>query len=162
MLRYLYASFAFIAALTLAAPLVHAQGYNLNGQLQPGNTATPAISSQSVPGLGLYFGPSPKGAGVIGHLESGTGSGITPTVSSCGTGTLTTGSTDTAGDVTATGATSCTVTFSAAYTAVPSCSVTDYTTAAGLKAAVTNTAIVVTGLTSGDRFSYVCVAKSGG
>lgn len=85
-----------------------------------------------------------------------------PVVSTCSTGALTTGSSDTAGDVTATGATACTITFGTAFVAVPSCVISDYTTAAALKAAVTNTAIVVTGLTSGDRFSWICVAKAGG
>jgi hypothetical protein len=85
-----------------------------------------------------------------------------PVVSTCSTGALTAGSSDTAGDVTATGATACTITFGTAFVAVPSCVVSDYTTAAALKAAVTNTAIVVTGLTSGDRFSWICMAKAGG
>src|SRR5690348_17649824 len=50
---------------------------------------------------------------------------------------LTTGSTDTDGEVTATGATACTLTFGTAFTAVPSCVLTDETTAAALKAATT-------------------------
>lgn len=85
-----------------------------------------------------------------------------PTVTSCGTGTVTANSTDTAGSVTATGATSCTVLFNASYAATPFCTVTDNTTAAALKAAPAGAGIVVTGLTTNDVFSYICIGQNGG
>ena len=86
-----------------------------------------------------------------------------PTVGTCGTGAALTGSTDVAGQVHATGATACTMTFNVAYSSQPFCVATDNTTAAGLKVTYsTGVSITVTGLTSGDTFSYVCVGQTGG
>ena len=88
----------------------------------------------------------------------------TPTVSTCGTGTVTTGSTDNAGEVTATGAATCTVNFTVSGTSgfqtVAFCTVTDETTVAALRiSAISTTAFTVTGLTSGDKFMYHCFGK---
>lgn len=86
-----------------------------------------------------------------------------PVVSGCGTGTLGAGSGDMAGEFTATGATGCTLTFGTPYVTAPSCAVTEETVnTAARTTTVTNTALVVASGTSGSKYSYVCVAKSGG
>lgn len=111
--------------------------------------------------VALYAG-SALAMAIDANLHVQTISGTKPTVSSCGTGATAAGSTDVAGTVTATGAAACTVIFHAAYTAVPSCVVSDVTTAAGLKVVATASQFVVTGLTSGDAFTYICMVQSGG
>jgi hypothetical protein len=84
----------------------------------------------------------------------------TPTIGTCGTGTVTAGSTDNAGEVTSTGATTCTVNFSAAWGAVPFCTVTDETTAAALRiSAISASAFTVANLTSGDKFMWMCFGR---
>lgn len=150
------------AALTLNAPLRHAVAQGVIVPLQNGFATAPSLFGVGDTLSGFYFGTNR--AGVAGHLESGLKTANNaPALSTCGTGSLTAGSTDTAGDVTATGATACTLTFGTAFAASPSCVATDYTTAAGLKVLPsTGVSITVSGLTSGDRFSYICVAKSGG
>lgn len=86
-----------------------------------------------------------------------------PAISACGTGTLATGSSDTAGEFTATGATGCTLTFGTAYATAPSCTVTEETVnTAARTTTVTATTLVVASGTSGSKYSYVCFAKSGG
>lgn len=81
-----------------------------------------------------------------------------PTATTCGTGTATAHSTNMAGQITATGATTCTVTFGApAWSFAPFCSVTDVTTAAALRISASGTtSITVTNLTSNDVFNWVC------
>lgn len=81
-----------------------------------------------------------------------------PTATTCGTGTVTAHSNNMAGQITATGATTCTVTFGLPnWTFTPFCSVTDVTTIAALRvSAASATAITVTGLTSSDVFNWVC------
>lgn len=87
----------------------------------------------------------------------------TPALTSCGTGTLATGSSDMAGEFTATGATGCTLTFASAYATAPSCVVTEETVnTAARTTTVTATTIVVASGTSGSKYSYVCMAKAGG
>lgn len=90
-------------------------------------------------------------------LELNTGTAA-PTATTCGTGTVTTHSNNVAGQITATGATTCTVTFGApAWSFTPFCTATDVTTAAALRiSAASATAITVTNLTSGDVFNWVC------
>lgn len=88
--------------------------------------------------------------------------GTLPTVTSCGTGTVTAGATNMAGKVTATGATACTLVFDTTnpFTNAPVCTVTDQTTAAGLQITYnTSVSFTVAGLTSGDAFSYICIGK---
>jgi hypothetical protein len=86
-----------------------------------------------------------------------------PTLSSCGTGAVVGNATDIAGEVHATGATACTVAWTGTFTAQPYCVATDATTAAGLKVAYNTTvSFTVTGLTSGDTFTYVCIGQAGG
>lgn len=81
-----------------------------------------------------------------------------PTATTCGTGAVTAKSTNTAGEVTATGATTCTLTFGApAWTNTPFCTVEEETTLASYRvSAISVTAFTVTGLTSNDKFMYVC------
>jgi len=96
-----------------------------------------------------------SGATVSVELNMGTAA---PTVTSCGSGTVTAHSTNTAGEVTATGATACTVTFGApAWAFQPFCTVTDETTASALRiSAISTTAFTVANLTSGDKFMWTC------
>jgi hypothetical protein len=94
----------------------------------------------------------PAGLYVGGHLNQAS-AGTT----SAGAGTMTA----TAGICTAAAATTCVVTFSAAFQAVPVCMVTDQTTAANgaLKALPTTTNLTITTASSSDVFSYVCVGN---
>lgn len=86
-----------------------------------------------------------------------------PVLSSCSTGALGTGSSDTAGDVTATGSTTCTLTFGTAFATAPSCVVMDLTAPSrAFTLTVTNTAIAIAAMTSGDKMSYICLGKAGG
>ena len=88
-------------------------------------------------------------------------SGSLPTVTTCGTGTVTAGSTNNGGEVTATGATSCTVNFtSSPFATVAFCTVSEETTAAAIRISAQSTsAFTVTGLTSGDKFTFHCFGK---
>lgn len=138
---------------------VAAQG--VIGSFQNGIATAPSVFGQADNLAGLYFGT--KKVGVAGHLLSAIGSGAAPTLGTCGTGAVTANSTDNAGEVTATGATSCAVVFGAAFTSQPFCVATDNTTAAGLKLAYTAaTGFTVTGLTSSDAFTYICLGQTGG
>jgi hypothetical protein len=86
-----------------------------------------------------------------------------PVVSACGTGALATGSTDTAGEVTMTGATGCTLTFGTAFASAPTCVTTQETiNTAATTTTVTATALVIAAAASGNKFSYICVGKLGG
>lgn len=150
------------AALVIQATVfAWAQGFSLNNLLA-GVPTGPVIASAVDELSGLYFGTNR--VGFAGHMESGQkASGNTPALSSCGTGTLAAGSTDTAGEFTATGATGCTLTFGTAYAAAPSCSVTEETvnTATTTKTVTASTIVVASG-GSGSKYSYLCLAKSGG
>lgn len=92
------------------------------------------------------------------------GAGTTaPVVSACGTGALGTGSSDFAGDVTATGATGCTLTFGQAFATAPSCTFTNLTVPSrAYTVTVSATAIVFASLTAADKVAYICVGKGGG
>jgi len=86
-----------------------------------------------------------------------------PAVSACGSGALGTGSSDMAGDVTATGATGCTLTFGRAYATAPSCVFTNLTVPSrAYTVAVTAASITLASLTAADKVAYVCIAKAGG
>lgn len=83
-----------------------------------------------------------------------------PTVGTCGTGTITANSRNTAGGFTATGATACTVTFGApAWTNTPFCTVSlrNAPTTTPYISAKSTTAITVSGLTAGDVIDYTCI-----
>lgn len=149
-------SLALVAALALAPAILVAQG--VVGIFQSGTASAPSVTSFGDQTSGLHFGTGFTAAAK--HVVSD--GGTIPTVTSCSTGAVGAGSTDVAGNATATGATACTVTFGTAWTTKPTCALTDNTTAAGLKAVVTTTTIAVTGLTSGDAFSWICIGQAGG
>lgn len=94
----------------------------------------------------------PAGIYVGGHLNQAA-AGTT----SAGAGTMQ----SSAGICTASAATTCVVTFSAAFQAAPSCVVTDQTTTANgaLKALPTTTNLTITTASSSDTFSYLCVGN---
>lgn len=125
----------------------------------PAYSSTPSVSTVTATGTGDLAINASQG----GHISSLLGSGTAPTVTTCGTGSIAATSTDTAGDVTATGATACTVVFNTAFSHKPVCVATDESTAAGLKLVYGGTGnaaqITVSGLTSGDEFTYVCIGK---
>lgn len=154
----LFSRIALTVALALAPVAALAQ--QAMPPLQNGTQVRPTVTGTDT-SAGIYFGPNRTG--ISGHAETGAGTGDTPTLASCGSGTLTVGSTDTAGTVTLTGVTACTVTFGTPYTAAPHCVLFDQTTnRATLTGVVTATTIPITGATAGDVVSYFCVARSGG
>lgn len=118
-------------------------------------TATPDsfIARNGAAGRLVAYGSS---ASVGVELAIG---GAVPTLTSCGTGTVTAKSTNIAGEVTATGATSCTVNFATpVFSNQPFCIIEEETTAVAHRiSAISTTAFTVTGLTSGDKFMYVCL-----
>ena len=98
-------------------------------------------------------------AGTFG-IEVNTGTAA-PTITTCGTGTVTTGSRNSAGEVTATGATACTVNFGAPnFTNTPFCIIEDETSAVAQRiSAISASSFTVTGLTSGDKFMWICFGR---
>ncbi|MDE2102814.1 MAG: hypothetical protein KGL39_36555 [Patescibacteria group bacterium] len=115
---------------------------------------SPAIADQKIQDNLVVTGKVTVGR----HLH--TSLGQLPTASGTGTPTMTTGSSDTAGQVTAgTSATSVVVTFATPYAAAPFCVV--QTETGGITSfayAVSTTAITVTQTaTSGNKIDYVCV-----
>lgn len=86
--------------------------------------------------------------------------GTAPTLSSCGTGTLATGSNDTVGRLTVVGATACTLTFSATFGGNSAdCVIANMTANRGNVSAASATAITVSNLTDGDVVAYVCLGR---
>lgn len=81
-----------------------------------------------------------------------------PTVTTCGTGSVTAHSNNMFGEITATGATSCTVTFGLPnWSFQPFCVIEDETSAVAQRiSAISVSAFTVTALTSGDKFMYHC------
>lgn len=159
-------SIAFSAESTLgfyrsAAATVTLAGGSLttaNGSFQASSAAFLGLTSRSQissPADGLVNVTQFSAATVGYQVNPGTAA---PTATTCGTGAATARSNNMAGQITATGATTCTVTFGApAWSFAPFCSVTDVTTIAALRiSASSTTAITVTGLTSGDVFNWVC------
>ncbi len=82
-----------------------------------------------------------------------------PTATTCGTGSVSAHSSNTQGELVATGATTCTLTFGAgAWTNTPFCVFTEETTAGAFRISASSTAaITITGFTSGDSFTYICL-----
>lgn len=152
---------AFAAAL-IAAPSAFGQGMTLPAQ--NGLPAAPSIFGVGDVNSGLYFGT--KRVGITNHLESGNiATSNVPVLSACGGAVAgDAGSTDTAGTVTQGGTvTTCTITFGSAYTAAPTCIVSDLTgTRASMATAITASAIAVTGITASDKLAWICIAKNGG
>lgn len=101
--------------------------------------------------IGQSSGSSPQ-------QEINTGTAV-PTVASCGTGAVTTKSTNAAGEFTTTGASACTLTFGTpAFTNKPFCVVSPQTTAEAFRiSAISTTAFTVTFTTAGNTFDYVCL-----
>lgn len=119
------------------------------GQLSFGSRAVQSSSAD-----GLYT--VTNSAGTFGpQFNTGTAA---PTVTTCGTGSVTAHSSNTAGEVTATGATACTVVFGAPnFTNQPFCVIEDETSAVAQRiSAISTSQFTVTALTSGDKFMYHC------
>ncbi len=117
------------------------------------------LSAQVDLGLAQYVNGAGVARGVI-TAPRVVNNGAAPGVSTCGTGSVTTGSTDVAGQIVATGATACTVTFAVAYGTAAFCTITDDTTVGkGIITAQSASAFTVSSLTSGDTFQYVCGGK---
>lgn len=102
-------------------------------------------------------------AWVLGGASGHTG---TPALSSCGTGSPAISGTDTAGTVTTgTNATGCVITFSTAFNAVPYCVATSQVAPATSTPAYSVSATALTlvqASQSGNKWDYLCVARSGG
>lgn len=98
-----------------------------------------------------------------GNSQLGT---TAPTLTSCGTGSPSVTGTNTAGVITVgTSATGCVATFGTAYNSAPACVVVSQTAYATTTPAysVSATAITITQTsTSGNKYSYVCIAQPGG
>lgn len=95
-------------------------------------------------------------------LGAGTAPGVTNTsANSCGTTTATLVGSDTAGKVTvgATAGTSCTITFTTAFTNAPACFANNETTANLSRATSTTTTVILAGtFVAGDVLSYGCLS----
>lgn len=106
---------------------------------------------------------SPSNGGLNTTVQSGTSGvqdtfGADVTVGTCGTGTVTAGSKNVAGNITATGATACTVIFntSPTFTNKPFCVVSPESGSIPTVVVNTTVSVTVTGLTSGATFNYIC------
>jgi hypothetical protein len=87
-------------------------------------------------------------------------SGTAPSIGTCGTGTLATGSSDTSGRFTATGATACTITFGTTFGGNSAdCTIANMTADRGNVSAASSTAFTVSNLTDGDVVAYHCVGR---
>lgn len=126
------------------------QGLNA-GSLIFGDRATQRSTAQ---GLWQVSGSTAENFGL--QVNTGTAA---PTVGTCGTGTIDSGSRNMVGGFTATGATACTVTFgSPAWTNIPWCVVTleNVAITTPYVSARSTTAFTVSGLTAGDKVTYWC------
>lgn len=154
----LFFAIAVIAA-GIAVPPASAQMQG--GPVQNGTPVSPSVTGSDLTS-GIYFGPNRTG--VSGHLESGTGAGDVPTVTTCGTTpTPFVGNTDMQGSITlGTTASGCIITFGTPYSQQPSCIVTWRATPLAVQSyAVSTTAITLTQTsTSNNVIDYVCIAKS--
>jgi hypothetical protein len=146
-----------------AAGSVTSQGLISTGSLRVNTTNLMfwflrAVMASSADGL---WGVSDYNEAFGIQLNTGTAA---PTVTSCGTGTVTAGSRNTTGQITATGATACTITFGApAWTNAPFCTITmrNVPLTAAYISAESTTAFTVTGLTAADVFNYHCIGRIG-
>lgn len=144
--------------------LAYAQGFNANNLLA-GTPLAPSVASNVDTAHGLYFGTAR--VAVAGHLESGLGSGMTPTLGTCTGGAITAGSTDSDGGFTGGTATSCAVVFGTAYAAAPSC-VAIPGVGTGITGVFNISALATTGFTMNSSAGNIvaanwhCTAKSGG
>lgn len=143
---------------TSAATVTLAGGLTTTGNIQIAAAGFLGFSTRAQftsPADGLLNVTQNSGLTVGYQMNVGTAA---PTATTCGTGAATAHSNNSAGQITATGATTCTVTFGAPnWTFTPFCTVTDLTTIAALRiSAASASAITVTGLTSNDVFNWVC------
>lgn len=90
------------------------------------------------------------------------GTGTPPALSACGTSSVATGSSDTAGAFTV-GQAGCVLTFNVPYVTAPSCVVTELTiNTAARTTAISNTAITIAAGGAASTYTYICAAKAGG
>jgi hypothetical protein len=143
--------------------VAQAIGQSLFGQMQTGAPLGPAISPQTEPLTGIYFGTGRTG--VSRHFETGnTNANNLPVISACGAGaTVNAGSTDMGGTYT-TGAatTTCTLTFGTAYATAPACIVAPQGAATFPTYTTTTTTIAVTVDIAATTYAYFCLARQGG
>lgn len=117
--------------------------------------------------LGFGSSQSTVGTGVLTWDSAGhTGlKGIgAPAVSSCGTNASAATGSDAAGDVSVgTSATACTLTFAAAYAAVPHCFCSNRSTRSACVAQATTSAVILYGtgasIAASDTLDYVCIGN---
>jgi hypothetical protein len=106
------------------------------------------------------FALSAGNTNIGGHLNLGYSGSLLPSVAiNAGTASLTTGSNDNSGKITANnaGSSTITLTFGTPYSTAPSCVAQNNTTANILKPSTSTTQLVLTGTTgSGDVISYQC------
>lgn len=134
---------------------------NIAGNLSLGaaynNTAAPtsgAIIAGNV-GLGTSAIVSGSGTTISGHI--GYAPTNVPVVSTCGSGTLTAGSTDNKGQITGiTAATACTITFSSNLPVAPSCTFSTSTGIAAGASAISQAAVTTTMAALTGSLYYLC------
>lgn len=137
------------------------------GGTTPGIAAFTTITGTSfqglvgnvIPALGTFTTVT-----ATGHIHTSTTAPAVSntTANSCGTSAATIAGTDVAGKVTvgATAGTSCTVTFTTAWTNAPSCHVTNETTANLARATSTTGTVILAGtFVAGDVLAYSCLGR---
>lgn len=157
-----------LAAMSLVAVLFGVLGGVAQTSLMrilPANGFTPALSDTVSGNAGLWWGNGFMG--VIGHVATSNavaGVSTLPALSTCGTSpTMTGGSSDFAGQInTGSGATSCTLSFAAAFTQAPFCSVDAQGTATQATFTVSATQIVMSVAAASTSYNYICVARASG
>jgi len=103
---------------------------------------------------------APNNTIVNGHLAAKNPTGLVPVATLCGA-QPDAGSSDLAGTITNVGTSTCTITFSAAFTVAPSCIVSDLTANHAITVAISTAAITITGGTAADKYAWHCTAKAG-
>lgn len=125
--------------------------------MQAGIATVPSLASATDNTSGLYFGTG--FVGVSKHLVAGTG---TVVQSTCGTSpSIATGSNDLAGTITTgSGATTCIITFAAAYAAAPACQISAEGTAVRPTYTTTTTTINMSVSIASTVYHYICIGKA--
>lgn len=100
----------------------------------------------------------PDGSGFQGHMHVDI-NGKVPVCTSC---TLTSGSTDMAGEFSPTGTSGAVLTFGVAYGLRPFCNINNKTTPADSAGTVSTTAITMGTTVASDKIGYICFAQTGG
>src|SRR5215472_8021852 len=103
----------------------------------------------------------PDGSVVLGHLNAAPGpSGPPPTFTNC---TAVVGSTDMAGECSATATSGVVVAFGKPYLTRPFCTITDSVTATGINLAAgpSTTGFTLGTTASGDKIRWVCIGQPG-